>query len=521
MRVLLALLGGLLLATPAFAQGEGEGDAVEGAEVAPDEPPPVPRQLKKALKQLKGKEWALASLSLHTVLKDEDAAYFHADIRYYLAYCLEQMGMSYSALEEYNRFLESTAPDGKLVGKAIERSVSVARRMRAGWIIAPGLARLDTSQVQEGDRGPAMYWVGRHHYEQGSYAAARAFLSLVPKKTEFYANARMLEGVTLTRENKPVEAIAPLAAAVNASRGDSDQSVWRVANMNLGRAYYALGNFERAIEHFEDAPRGSDQWFESLYEASWSYFRLGRFSGSLAHLQTVDSPFFDGVYHPDATLLRILIFYYLCKYIDGQTMLNDFTAEHRPIEEALDTAIQRSADKPEDLFEALYVWKVHHKDAGVPLPDPVKQYFASDESLVTVGDYLAGIDAELATVSRGRTGWEKSALRKQVQRELEERKTIAAQTKGRAALARLRSMHRVLLEHLGNAELYKVEMITAEKNIYDAAFQGRLAEKVTTRKLDPNVPEGYDFWPFDGEYWIDELGWYEVNTINECLAIQK
>jgi tetratricopeptide (TPR) repeat protein len=520
-RLVLSLFGALLLATPALAQSDDETVEGEGMEEAPPEPPPVPRKLKKALKQLKGKEWALASLSLHAVLEDADAEYFHADIRYYLAYCLEQMGMGYSALEEYNRFLEGTGTDGKLVSKGIERSVSLARRMEAGWIIAPGLARLDTSKVSEGDRGPAMYWVGRHHYQEGNYAAARAFLSLVPKKTEFYANARMIEGVTLTREKKPVMAIAPLAAAVNASKDDTDGMTWRVANMNLGRAYYALGNFERAIEHFEATPRGSQQWFESLYEASWAYFRLGRFSGSLAHLQTVDSPFFDGVYHPDATLLRILIFYYLCKYIDGQTMLNEFTEEHRPIQVALDKALARADGNPEELFEALYAWKVHHKDAGVPLPDPVKQYFATDESLVQVGDYLAGIDAELATVAKGRTGWEKSGLRKQVQRELEERKKVAAEDKGREALARLRTMHDVLLEHLGNSELYKIEMITAEKNIYDAAFQGRLAEQVTTRKLDPNVPEGYDFWPFEGEYWVDELGWYEVNTINECLAIQK
>lgn len=518
-RALLTLLA-LLVAAPALAQGE---DAAEGEamEEAPAEPPPVPRKLKKALKQLKGKEWALASLSLHAVLEDEEAAYYHSDIRYYLAYCLEQMSFNYSALEEYNRFLEGTGPDSKLIVKAVERSVSLARQMEAGWIIAPGLARLDTSAVSDAQRGPAMYWVGKYHYEEGNYAAARAFLSLVPKGTEFYANARMLEGVTLTREKKPVDAIAPLAAAVNASRNDADQSVWRVANMNLGRAYYALGNFERAVEHFEDTPRGSQQWFESLYEASWSYFRLGRYSGSLAHLQTVDSPFFDGTYHPDATLLRILIFYYLCKYIDGQTMLKEFTEEHRPIEEALDKAISRADGKPEDLFEALYAWKVHRKDAGVPLPDPVKQYFSSDESLVRVGNYLAGIDKELRQVNKGRTGWEKSGLRKQVERELEERKKDAAQEKGRAALGRLKSMHKVLLAHLGNAELYKVEMITAEKNIYDAAYQGRLAEKVSARKLDPNVPEGYDFWPFEGEYWIDELGWYEVNTINECLAIQK
>lgn len=516
---LITLLLGLALAAPAWAQAEGEEAEAEAVEEA--EPPPVPRQLKKALQQLKKKEWAVASLSLHAVLSDPEHSYFHADIRYYLALCLEQMGMSYSALEEYNRFLEGTAPDSKLIPKAIERSVNLARQNEAGWIIAPGLSKLDTSAVTEGVQGPAMYWVGRHHYEQGNFAAGRAFLSLVPKGTEFYANARIVEGVANTREGNPTKAIAPLAAAVNASRDDVDQTVWNVANVNLGRAYYALGNYERAIEHFEATPRSSDLWFESLYEASWAYFRLGRLSGALAHLQTIDSPFFDGMYHPDATLLRILIFYYLCKYISGQEMLETFTDTHRPIERGIDGAIKAADQDPSKLFGALYTWKTERKDAGVPLPDPVKQYFTTDGSLLRIGDYLAGIDRELATVSASRTGWERSDLRKDLQKALEARKAKASGDKGREALARLRSMQAVLQEHLGNAELYKVEMITAEKDIYDAAYQGRLSEKIATRKVDPNVPEGYLFWPFEGEYWIDEIGWYEVNTINECLAVQK
>jgi hypothetical protein len=82
-------------------------------------------------------------------------------------------------------------------------------------------------------------------------------------------------------------------------------------------------------------------------------------------------------------------------------------------------------------------------------------------------------------------------------------------------------MHVVLGEHLGNAEIYKVEMITAEKDIYQAAYHGKLMEKIAARKMLRDVPAGYRFWPFEGEYWMDELGWYEVNTVNECLEIQK
>jgi hypothetical protein len=32
-------------------------------------------------------------------------------------------------------------------------------------------------------------------------------------------------------------------------------------------------------------------------------------------------------------------------------------------------------------------------------------------------------------------------------------------------------------------------------------------------------PPGYVMWPFEGEYWIDELGYYQVDTLDECKEI--
>ena len=432
------------------------------------------------------------------------------------------MGLPYSALAEYSRYFELVDGDHESLAKGVEYAVRLAGRKNAGWMIAPGLATLNTSKVSKAYRSSAMFWVGEYHYRNADYTAANAYLSLVPKKTSHYARARMLEGIVKVAQGKGPLAIAPLAAAVNAANPDDpDDNAWELANVNIARTYYALGNFERAIEHFEKIPRGSPQWFESLYEAAWSYFRLGRLSGALSHLQTVDSPFFKGVYHPDATLLRILLFYYLCKYIDGQDMLVDFTDSHRPMADELDVTIGEAKKNPTKLFKALYAWNTERKDSGVKVPLPVKQFFATDADLLRVGDYIRGVDDELARIDQLKTGWEKSALRKDLEGALKKGRKRATDDKGTEILDKLETMVSTLRGHLGNAELYKVEMLTSQQNLYDAAYQGRLREKMAARKMDPVVPEGYRFWPFEGEYWVDELGWYEVVTINECLEIQR
>jgi len=527
LRGLLVLLALLLVAPGSvLAQGDDEGEPGDDDDSAEEAAPPeTPRVFKRAKKQFKKKQWPLASIGFYSTLKKEDK-YFHADARYMLAVCLENMDLPYSALEGYNRYFETADPSHPDVADALEAAVNLARRLDAGFIIAPGLSRLDTSTISTGLRGPAMYWVGQYHMRNFDFVAATAYLSLVPKKTPYYARARLLEGIILTHPANPSRnpglAIAPLAAALKAADLRAENNTeWEVINLNLARTYYSLGNFERAIEHFERTPRGSPLWHESLYEAAWSYFRLGRLSGALSHLQTVDSPFYDGTYHPDATLLRILLYYYLCKYIDGQTMLNDFTDKHHPIARELEAAVDKAGKDPTGVFKALYAWRASRTEAGIKIPEPVKQLFETDQDLVRVGEYIAGIDRELDVTSSLGTGWEKSKLRKALEGGLKKRRQKATDEKGDAVLKKLRAMLSTLQGHLGNAELYKVEMITAEKNLYDAAYQGRLMEKMAKRAIDPDVPEGYRFWVFEGEYWADELGWYEVNTINECLEIQK
>ena len=183
--------------------------------------------------------------------------------------------------------------------------------------------------------------------------------------------------------------------------------------------------------------------------------------------------------------------------------------------------IAEARKNPTKLFKALYAWRTERKASGIAVPIPVKQFFENDENLLRVGDYIRGIDAELARIDQLKTGWEKSRLRRDLEGALKKGRKKATDDKGTEILSKLETMVGTLRGHLGNAELYKVEMLTAQQDLYDAAYQGRLLDKIAARKLDPVVPEGYRFWPFQGEYWVDELGWYEVVTINECLEIQR
>ena len=51
-------------------------------------------------------------------------------------------------------------------------------------------------------------------------------------------------------------------------------------------------------------PPGSDQWLESLFEASWAHFRIGQYEKALGNMITLQAPFFRDEYFPESSSSR-------------------------------------------------------------------------------------------------------------------------------------------------------------------------------------------------------------------------
>jgi len=82
----------------------------------------------------------------------------------------------------------------------------------------------------------------------------------------------------------------------------------------------------------------------------------------------------------------------------------------------------------------------------------------------------------------------------------------------------LRRMHRLklkeLLEQREQANYLRVEIVTGEKDLIESQ-KGLPPKRVTD--VETTVSESYHFWPFQGEYWEDELGAYVYTTESACI----
>jgi hypothetical protein len=71
-----------------------------------------------------------------------------------------------------------------------------------------------------------------------------------------------------------------------------------------------------------------------------------------------------------------------------------------------------------------------------------------------------------------------------------------------------------LLAQREQANYLKVEIVTGEKDMIEGQ-RGLPPKRVTD--VETSVASGYHFWPFNGEYWQDEMGTYVYTTESACV----
>ena len=86
------------------------------------------------------------------------------------------------------------------------------------------------------------------------------------------------------------------------------------------------------------------------------------------------------------------------------------------------------------------------------------------------------------------------------------------------AQARLKEAHDNLRTFAGQAEIIRVQTALDEKDLYEQGVdqQTLLAKQSLHRPRRP--AEDWDYWKFQGEFWIDEIGYYQYTLKRGCPA---
>jgi len=222
---------------------------------------------------------------------------------------------------------------------------------------------------------------------------------------------------------------------------------------------------------------------------------------SLGNLHTVLSPYYREDLVGEGYILRATILFSLCKYEEMRRTLAQFFHFYDPILRAMqqETSTLGSAD-------AFYRAYVSEKGLNRPFVNFAKRDPGIQNSLKVL-ELLREERRNLAQFSRND--------------QMKRMAGIIDDTEKSLALeigATLQRMHKRkladLVEQREQANYLKVEIVTGEKDLIEGQ-KGLPPKRVVD--VETTVAAGYHFWPYEGEFWEDELGTYVYTTESACV----
>jgi tetratricopeptide (TPR) repeat protein len=502
--------------------------------VKPAGPPgPPSKVLERALKLYDAQDYPNSSIELNKVIEgqsgDDEGNRQRAE--FFMGKTLFNMKYYSASLSYFDRIVQK-GPAHRYYQKTLQWLAPLSRFLpeSAGVLEKIGkYTKADLDQpALEPVRDELYYLLGRYHYAKGNFKEAIDLFSSVPEKSEFYPKAKFLEGLTNVREYHGKVAADDFKAILRKVKQYEDpdkvpkalKEAEELANLSLGRVFYSTKQYQQSIKYFEKLP-GPDQkggaspdWADSLFEASWAYFMLDGDSKALGNIHSIVSPFFETEFYPEAYILKAVIYFNRCNYDRSYEAINEFNAQYPDLRKEVDALLAKYADNAQ-FYD--YILKIRSGEAG--LSERAEHAAAgalNDRTLQKNIDWVNELDRELKAIDKADPAWKSTAVAGNILQDLTLQKSLAANDAGQLARNRLARLSSEIQDLTKQAIKIEYETLNAQK--------GQLTAGVQDASINPNsknfntivIDDEHQQWPFKGEYWQDELGYYRFKVANKC-----
>ena len=251
-------------------------------------------------------------------------------------------------------------------------------------------------------------------------------------------------------------------------------------------------------------PWGGGSWLEGLWEASYAHYRIGQHEKSLGNLLTLQSAYFKDEYFPESWVLKAIIYYENCRYPEASSVLKDFTAVYEPLYDELVAITSRPA-APAAFLES-------------PGSARVQKLAFTDQNIRRLVETAREIDAEVDDgLGRRDQAFRASPLAKALQARLAKEKTQLVTEAGLRARGKLEYERDQLRAMLAQALRIEIEVSRQEREALESSLAaGSQVEVVKNLRWTHAVSDEQLYWPYEGEFWRDELGTYSYTLTKGC-----
>lgn len=484
--------------------------------------------------QLAREDYLAAALKFNDLVKQGDKANpLIQEAQYLLGVSLYELGLYQSAFTRFEEIVDAGQAHARY-DKTLTYLLRIARATGNDPSVLLKVSEYPPELYPAQDADELHFLVGQYFYGEESLAEALTRFQAVSRQNPtLFARAKYLEGVIHvaqsglgTEKNLNADKLTQASDAfkevlrVQRDQGGTE-TIDRVAAdalLALGRLFYSTRQYDVAVAYYDEVAVENPHWLEGIYEVSWVHFQLKNYPRALGNLHTVNSPYFASQYFPESRVLQALILFYNCRYDDADAIVKEFVNDYYPLMTQFKAEINQFADP-----NAFYFWLARlskQEDSEYSLRfQRIFDAALQDKKLRRKFEFVAKLNEEVLKLEKLGGKSAERGLIGQLKGDIESYRSLVIGEAGALAQNRLVRIVKDLQRHLGSALKIKGETLRARRgDISNAAAQEQAAATAAHRELE--IDDEHIEWPFEGEYWRDELGSYLYDIKSECAPTE-
>ncbi len=357
----------------------------------------------------------------------------------------------------------------------------------------------------------------------GMLSKARAMVLQISDSSKWYPKGKYLDGIISFKEENyqdAVDSFKKVVRILHPKKGKfRDDRLREMAFFQLARTHFGHKQFNYALFYYDHIKRDSINWLESLFESSWAWFRLGKYQKALGNLITLDSPFFRDEYFPEGLVLKAVTYYENCRYPESNQIVSEFRARYEPLFHELEKLTKKGLAPEKYYKKLLAIQKAPPSGESGRLLRRILKVALADKDLALVNQSVLEIDKEMRRIRRKKGGgFSASKIATSLLKRLGIQREKLVSKAGVLTKVRLEQERDFLASLMTQVLRIKLENDNAELDMLKKAKAGELDLGPTLLTYDWTAATDDEkiYWPYQGEYWRDELGTYEYTLTWGC-----
>lgn len=506
-----------VLVTPVFAEAQGTPKARPAAKRGAGTSG-LKTQLSNALKLARQGQYAGAAAQLYNLSKRKELAAERAQIKYILGTMLIELKLYQTAAFQFVEVIRSQDP--KYTKFAVEKLSIVADILGDDTILNYALSKVDLKNFPANLRDMINFRLAEISQRSGNYQEAMAQYLRISPTSNYYILGMFNKGIVELEMNNTTHAIGTynrlLEQLSNRPVTDNNKVA---AQMGLARALYQNQDWDGSVAAYSNIPRDTMFWHDAVFEQSWAMLRGARFRSALSNFQTIHSAYYEDFYMPESLLLRSIIYLYICKYDEMEKVLGLFEKTYGPVRAKIGDFIKntRGSEPYYDELHKAYLMKTTDAVENLRLPYIVLRAALDQGDVKRSMGYLSMLDKERKKIDASNS-FKATALGKYATKIVNQRTANTKAAIGDMLKTHLLNNRAELKDLYEQASFIRYEMISGKKESLKKQISGNAQEKTINSEVDRSfyVENGYEYYPFQGEFWHDEVGNYHYLGKQSC-----